>query len=156
LGALGEEEGQQRRGGDDLFEVVEDEENLFGAKLGGQSIVERFVAWRVHAQVLGDRGGHEPGFAHGGERDERDPVGEVATDLFGDAQRQPRFADAPGAGKGEQAHVVPPQQRHHLGNLALPPDQRRERKRQTGRAPAYRCIGHVSIRIVRIDSRFCP
>ena len=72
-------------------------------------------------------GSDEGGIAHGGEGDEGDAVAELAGQLGGEPEREAGLADAAGAGQGDEADAGRAQQRRHGGELALPPDQRRQR-----------------------------
>ncbi len=57
-------------------------------------------------------------------------VGESVARHASSLQGQARLADATGTGEGQQAHVVAPQQRRDLRDLALPSDERRKRHGQ--------------------------
>ena len=75
----------------------------------------------------------EGGVADRGQRHEGDAVREVAGEVPGQPEGQPRLADPAGAGQGDEAHVVAAAAARRRRDLALAADQARQRGGQ-GRA----------------------
>ncbi len=87
----------------------------------------------VHPERPRERRGDEAGVADITEGDEDHAVGESVARGLGRREGKARLADARGADKGQQAHVVAAQQVRHGRDLTFAPDQRREQRGQAGR-----------------------
>ena len=85
------------------------------------------------AQRLGNGRHDAGGIADRGERHEAGAIGEVGTQGLCDLQGQARFAHAPGAGNGQQAHLWMPQEIADCPHLLFATDQGREWHRETGK-----------------------
>jgi hypothetical protein len=77
-----------------------------------------------------DRRDDEPGLPDRRQADEGDAAGKVQDEPLRHPDRQPRLAHPAGTGEGQQPHLGLAQQILQLGDLALPPHQRGQRKRQ--------------------------
>jgi hypothetical protein len=120
-----------------VLEVVEHEEQAPIAKSDHQAIVQRLYADVAQPEAPRDGGQDEVGVADRGEVDEDDPIGEVGRDLGGNGDRQPRLADAAGAGQGQQADGGIAHQGDDGGHFPIPGDQRRQRPREGSAASVH-------------------
>ncbi len=111
----------------DLLEVIHQQQEVAGA----QMLDERPIRI-LDAQGGRDLGRDEVRVPDGGEADEDDPVREPICQLVGGLKRDPRLADASGAGDGDQAGLASKQTRN-LVDLGSPSD---ERRRGGGQPPA--------------------
>ena len=115
--------GEVRGGGDDLFEVVQEQQGgpvLQVVAQGVQRIQAREVA---QAQRPGDRRQDPRGVAHRCQVHEPDAVGEGVLHAPGDLQGQPRLADARGPGEGEEADLGLGQKPRPRGHLFVATDE---------------------------------
>jgi hypothetical protein len=129
-GARAEDAGHDRRGLDNLLEVVQQEEQRLVPQHALQALCERLVARLVDAKGGQDGGRHEDRVVDRREWDERDAIDEGITRGEGGAQGKTGLADPAGAGQGEEGHVVAVQQLTDGSQLPLPPDQGRARERE--------------------------
>ena len=105
---------------------------------------ERSISRLAHAKRLGNGRRNEAELRNGGQRDEGDAVRELRFGGRGDFKGQTRLANASGPDQGEQADVRAFQQGGERRDLALPPDQRRQRGGERGNregAPRKRSEG---------------
>ncbi len=93
-----------RRGrGDDLLEVVEQQEDGLVLEVGRERLGERTSANRREAQPLAHRGEDEVGIREWSEGDEEHSVGEHWTGLTRNLHRETGFAGARWAGQRQQS-----------------------------------------------------
>lgn len=86
-----------------MFAIVEDEEEFFFAEVVEKLGWERAVASGGEVGGFEQGGGEVGGVGEGGEGDEEDAVQEGGGQLCGGGEGEAGFADAAGAGEGEQA-----------------------------------------------------
>ena len=79
---------------------------------------------------MGNRRDDETGIAHRRESDEPHPVREEIGGAGGSFHRQSGLAHAARSGEGDEAHVLPPEQRDDFGCFPVPADQRGKGARQ--------------------------
>ena len=118
-------------GGDDLLEVVEDEQHAAIRDVLRQPLGSAAAGPVCEAQLLGDRGGDELGLGDRRELDEEHAVGMVVQRSGRNLQAESRLAGAARAGEGQQAAA--PQQVEHLADLSLAPEEGRQPRRQVVR-----------------------
>jgi hypothetical protein len=99
--------------------------------------LHREISCFPQAECLGHGRQDAGGVADRGERHEADAIGEVGAHHARDLQGQARFANAPSAGNGEQAHLWTREQLADRLHLLFAPDQGREWHRETGK-PGFR------------------
>jgi hypothetical protein len=119
-----QERGQDRRGGDDLLEVVEQEEDPAAVDRGGKLLLQGVAGDLAGAERLGDRRQDQRLVGDGAERDEGDAVRERRRRPAGYLDRQPRLADAAGTGQGQQADVLALQEVEAGCDLSLAANER--------------------------------
>ncbi len=133
----GQEVGEERGRLDHLLDVVEQQQDVAWAQVGGQDLGRgrspSGCAHLLQAQRPRDRREDEGGVGDRGQADEDDPVRELRGKIGGDVQGQPRLADAARPRQGDEADLVAAQQCGDVGGLALAADQRRPRPRQVRR-----------------------
>jgi hypothetical protein len=128
-GRAGQQLGEHRRGLDEPFEIVQDQEHLLPGQMRPQPLQElRFFF--SHPQHPGDDRRHEAGVGERAQIDKPDAVGEGLDEVGGSLERQTCLPHAAGPRDGQQPHVVPAQERHDLGHLILAPEKGRRLHRQ--------------------------
>ncbi len=120
-----QELGQEQRRLGDVLEVIDDEQDPFGADRGDDPIEARLVPPLRGGHGVGDRLGDESGVAHPDQRDEGEAVGKTDGQRPADLDRQPRLTDAAGAGHHDQPLLSFAEQIRQRGQLALPPNDGR-------------------------------
>ncbi len=125
--ARGDDRRERRGRVDDLLEVVDDEQQPAALDVGDEALLEVALAVEEPERPR-DRADHVAGIPDGLERHEDDAVRELVGRRRGDRLGEPGLADPAGAGDGEQADVVPAQQRGGFGDALVTPDQRRHRR----------------------------
>ncbi len=133
LGAGGQQLGHQRRGREDLLEVVEEQQRAGRRRNAARPSATDGRANLAHTERLRDGGGDEAGRRPGPAGRTRRPSAKSAASVGRRRQGQAGLADAAGAGQGQEADVAAAQQVADRGDLPLPADQRRHRRRQPGR-----------------------
>jgi hypothetical protein len=113
----------QRRRLDDLLEVVQDQEQRLVAQGCGQPLDDRAVPDLPHAQRLSNDRRDEGGIGQRRQVDEGDAISELTGKAHGNLEREAGLADPARTGQGDERHVVAPQQRAQLGQLACPADE---------------------------------
>ena len=110
-----------------VLEVVEYEQEL----MVGEEALERFLRRpaRGDAKRARNRRGDERSAAHRCQLDEGGAVSEAHREAVRQLEREPRLADAAGAGERQEPHAVLSQQPLRVGELAASPEQRRRRQR---------------------------
>ncbi len=114
--------GRQRRRADDLFEVVEDQQNLAFRQVSQKRLLRVHRAGHTNAERMGDRARHERWFEDRLERDEEDPVGDMALVLDPEFDGEARLAGT--ARAGERDEPVGIDQVREGPELPGPADQR--------------------------------
>ena len=94
---------ESRSGGEQLLEVVQDQQQLLVAEMLDQPVQRQPVADQLQIQGLGDHGGNEIRIPYRRQRDEIHAVGKLVERLRRNLEAQPRLADAAGAGQRQQA-----------------------------------------------------
>jgi hypothetical protein len=112
-----------------VLEVVDEEERLGLPGRGANLIGEWLRTQLLDADRNGQGGGNQPVIAHRRERDEAQTAGEVGGRGRGRRQGEAGLAHAAGSREGEETHARAAEQRADLRDLALPPDQARQRRR---------------------------
>jgi hypothetical protein len=103
--------------GQDVFEVVEDEQDVAVEQDTFKPLQQRLVAPFSDTQRLGDGGADQRRVVQPREVDEEHTVGEELDQRLGQRQRQAGLARAGRAGEGHQPHVIA--QQHLAGELQL-------------------------------------
>ena len=127
--AGGEEGGDERSRLDHLLEVVEHQQQPPFPQGRLESGLNGFPAGLAHAEHVGDRLRHQARVADRVKRDVADPAGEVAGHGGRGRHGEPGLADPTGTGQGQQA-ILPAESRGERRDLALAPDEGRERDRE--------------------------
>ncbi len=129
LGRLREQGGEDGSGLHHLLEVVEHEQETALAQRGRQVLGDGRVSGVADAQGLRDAAGHAFWVVDGGQIDEHGAVLEVRRRRAGCCDRQPALPDP---ARTDQRHEPGPGGEHPAdgGDVALTPDQPRERDRQ--------------------------
>jgi len=127
-----EQAGEIRRRGDDLLEIIEDEEH---ASLTYElfKIVQDGPAGFANAERTRDRRRNMGWVGNGNERNEVNAVGEVGDHLPGDGNRESGLANTTGTDQVHEAnarHLDPGEDGFHLGGTA---DEESQRARQVDR-----------------------
>ena len=130
-GQAGEQLRHQRRGRQDVLEVVERRAAAADPEDRRQGRERRPIAAsrrtpRARAIVVATRAGSRTG----ARATNQTPVGERRRGLRGHAERQAGLADAARPGQRHQPDVRAAQQAAHHRRLGLPPDERRQRHRE--------------------------
>ena len=113
---------------DDLFAVVEHEQDTLGADRLGEGDEKWFAADRCDSESLGDLLDEDVDVADGAEFRHAEAVGEVGHHPFGDANGETGLAGAAGSGQGDRpvlAHEVA-----DVGDLAAAADEAGELDRK--------------------------
>ena len=127
-----------RRGVEEVLEVVQDQQQVALAHEPRQRLGDRLPGRRAQVECLRDRGRDELAVADRRERHEAGAVGEPLLQPAGDLEREPRLARPAGAGEREQARARPMEQLAQVLELALAPDERAGRGRQPRAAAGRR------------------
>jgi hypothetical protein len=128
----GEKPGDERRGLEDVLEVVEHEEHVASGERCRHQLVGALRATLAQPERLGHRRRDEVGGRHGREADHVRTVDVPPGAASGQLQREPRLPGAAGAGEREQPRLA--EQRGGEGELPLAADQRGERRLGRGGA----------------------
>ena len=134
-----QELGDHRRRGEDLLEVVEDEQQALVGEPFGEGVVDRACRALGDADRARDPRRDEHRVADRLERDEEHAVGEVVRGAGGQLQRQPGLARPARAGQRQETGRG--QQAGRLVQLRVPTDERRELGRQVVRVRIERPEG---------------
>jgi hypothetical protein len=129
----------ERRRGQEVLEVVEDQEQPPVPDGRGQGLDRRPIRPLDRAQGVEECGRDEGGIADRGERDEPDAVGEGRSRLLRHGERQAGLAHPTGAGQRHQAHAVLPQEGGDRGHFARPTHEAGERGGQGRPNPVPVC-----------------
>jgi hypothetical protein len=121
-----EQLGDERRGLQQMLEVIEHEERALRAYSGGDPLRQGPVAGLADVELLGDGIGDVRGVTDLGQPHEPDAIGETLPDVLGDLQRQPGFAHASRAGEGDEADRGLAEEAADGGELTGSPDQGRQ------------------------------
>ncbi len=106
-----------------MLAIVDDEQELFGAHGGRDTVARHGARAQREAERGGDGGGDELRAGQGPELGDEHAVGKSREKVSGDLQAQSRLADAPGADQGDQPMLG--NQVHGVSELGLPADQLR-------------------------------
>ena len=134
---------------DDLFEVVQHEQRRRVREVLDQDVQGRAGTVDGGADDGCDARQHQRRFDDRRQRDEHRSARVAVLQSFRHGDREPRLADATGAGQGDQPDLGRLQQRRDVDDVLLPPDQRRRRHRQGPRARPVRRRGRHRI----VDAR---
>ncbi len=121
---MDEQLGHQRRGRQEMLEVVEHEQQAAATQAVDEPLAEWHARRIRHSEGLGDSCGDQVGIAERGERDEGHAVSKVAGQGCRNRERQPRLTGATGAGEGQQADVVLAKKRLCRRQLLLAAEER--------------------------------
>ena len=131
------ERDEQRRRGEELLEVVEDQQRARrhgGADVGAQGVLDRSALDAPQAERLRQHRRDVGGVGQRAEADVVNAAGEIGGRLRRDLQGQPRLAAASGAGQRQDAAPAAAQDGEEGGDVGVPADQRGARHRQGGGA----------------------
>lgn len=92
--ATRQQPGQDRRGGEDVLEVVHHEQDVRRVECRRHGIVHEGGAGRLNVNRVSDRRGHQAGVADRLQWDEADTVGEGVSQIGGELEGEARLADA--------------------------------------------------------------
>ena len=84
----GEQIGNEWRSGNDLLEIIEDEQEIFRAQKFAERGDDFVFAGLVHAECLRDCRGDEGRVGEGGKHDEMRAVGKFGCKFFGDGNAE--------------------------------------------------------------------
>jgi hypothetical protein len=101
--ATGQQVGQVWSGWQDLLEVVEQEQQVFGMERGFEQIEQGPRCGLFEIEGSGDGGDDQSGVTDGSERNKGDAIRKISEQLSGDLEGEARFADA-----SRPAYPVPP------------------------------------------------
>jgi hypothetical protein len=118
----------QRRGLQQVLEVVQDQQQLAVAERQGHRLAVRQPGRLPDAERPPDGRRDEAGIAERGERDEDGVVQEGLALMSGHFEREARLAAATGPRQGDQA--TGRQEALHVGHLGLASDEARDGRRQ--------------------------
>ncbi len=118
------------RGGEQLLEVVDDQQQVLGGQEADGGVVGGFAGEHDDPERLHDRRGHILGSVQRGERDEVRAVGEVRLDRAPGLHGESCLADPAGPGEREQPHRPGPQPLTDRGDVMLAADRAVGRRRQ--------------------------
>ncbi len=124
--------GDQRGRVEDLFEVVEQQQQAPGLEEGAQPLPHLRVPSLAQPQGRADRRDDQFGTGDVGESDERHPIRKSVARGRDRFQRQAGLADAAGAGQRQEADSGIAQQRAHGDDVLAPTDEGRERLGERG------------------------
>ena len=121
-----QEIGHERGSGEDVLEVIEDEQKCPAADRQWQQTcrIPRAIA---HAKLASDGRRHEGRVGNRGQRHERDTIGNVVVHLPGNGDGQTRLADAAGAGQGHEPGLPVEEYVPDTVHVAVPAEEREER-----------------------------
>ena len=125
-GAAPQQVVHQRRGLDQLLEVVQHQQQVLLLQVGAQLQVGRVGAAHLQAQGLGDGRGDQIGIADRRQAHEEGAVLEVLQHVLGHGQGQPGLADARRPEQGDQPCAVGEQSFAHGGDVVFAADERGE------------------------------
>ena len=117
-----------RRRADDLFAVVEDEQDSLGADVLGHRSNQRCPGDPGDCETLRDLVDEYVSIANGRKFGDAKTIGEVTEEFFGDAHRQPRLAGTSCARQRHQSMLV--EQIHHVAQFAGATDETRQLRRE--------------------------
>ena len=130
-GAAGKERGDQRRDRrQQVFAVVQDEQALLRAQVGGEGFREGTIGAGRHLQGGSNRRCHQLRIGQARQVDEDGALGELRRDVVRDGQDQAGLAHPTGPGQGQQGHGFVEQERPSCGSLVVAPDEPGARDRQ--------------------------
>ena len=121
-----------RRRGEQLLEIVQEQQNLLTAQAPDQAVPRRLSRAIMHAQP-GQHGGRDQGRIT--DRRQRHETGAVAVErleLCADCQRQPRLSHSGRSDQGQQASAAPQQARTELLDLPVTSQDLRRRLGHAG------------------------
>ena len=125
---LPQQPGHGRGAGQQVLEVVQDEQDLPVVQLADQVIHQRPVPGVLQPEALGDRRRHQPRIPDGRQRHEVDAVRVVTRHLGGQRDAQPGLAAA--ARPGQRDQIAACEQPSGQRQLAFPADEAGQRPGQ--------------------------
>jgi hypothetical protein len=125
--ALLEESSNRRAGGEHLFKVVEDEEQMHVAQRGEQRALHRLTDQRADCERLCNGGENLRGRLNRGERDKDAAIREGGAQFLRCRDGEARLADAAGSRDRQQSHAVMTEEGRRRRYRPFSPDQRRQR-----------------------------
>ncbi len=154
-GAGAQQIGQVCARGENLLEVVQDQQHLAVAQRGLQGR-QRWLTARVAQAECGGDGGHDQiGIGDGRQPHQAHPVGERIRHRRADGQGEARLANTAGTGQRHQAYGVAPQQVPHGRDVTVPADEGREwRWQRCGRRQGRLVRSRGCLRILGMGTRF--
>ncbi len=105
-GTGGQERGHQRSGLDHLLKVVQDEQEVTVLQGDSKEVGQWLVTSGTHPQNPSECREDEVGVSDRGEGNQDHPIGKAACQFFGHPQGEPRLADTPRTGQGDQPHSI--------------------------------------------------
>jgi hypothetical protein len=125
--------GDERRGRDQVLEVVQQEQQLAVLELLSQALLQRLPAGLPDPECPGDGRPDQERVTDWGQRDEERAVAELVHQRVGGLEGEAGLARTPRAGERQQPRRLLPEQPSDLDQLPLPPDQHGQLGRQVGR-----------------------
>ncbi len=132
-GAVRQQIGDERRGLQQVLEVVQDEEDLPGTEMAHDRLDRPPLPTLLEPERLGDPPCDQRVLAQGGERDEHAAAGEGTAHLRRNLEGQAGLADAARPGEGQQPYVRAAQLLRNRRQVVLAAEQGRRRLRQRRR-----------------------
>jgi len=129
-GARPQQRGQRRPRPRHLLHVVQQQQQVLVAQVGAEALLDGLPSGLAQAQRPRQREQRQGGVAQGGEAHRDHTVGEGAFQAGGGLLGQARLADPARPRQRQQAHIGLAQQMRHRRLLALPSQQRRQRRRE--------------------------
>ena len=114
---------QQRGAGQDMLEVVEDQQGLLAAQVTDDHILRIHRSRKDQTQCIGDGGKNVLSGVDAGHRKKEYPVGKIILQLVGGLDRQAGLAHATRPGQGQQATGRVPQLADDHARFMLTSDQ---------------------------------
>ena len=132
------ESGDRGRRGEEVLEVVENEEHVTAAQMPCECRLDGLARPVGDAECPRHANEHEVGVAQGREVDEEDTVAEVREELGRRLDGEPCLAGPTCPGQRHEPDVGPAQQLAELADLALPADERGRLRREVRRLAGER------------------
>lgn len=111
-----------------MLKIIQHKQQLFVAQGFLQALLDGAIRRFPHTQGLGNRRADQVGIADRRQRDKVDAIDKMVEQVRRHLQRQPRLADAAGAGQREQTNLFLQQQVLDGGQVMVAPNERRARQ----------------------------
>ncbi len=123
-GRLGQEACQARGGGEDLFQVVENQQGAAMAEEVGENGIDRALAGFAQTQGAGDGGEDEVGIDDGGEGNDRHAIRDLRGDGVGCGEGETSLADTAGSRDRHEAGAGGCEHGDEIGEIGVATEKR--------------------------------